>query len=54
MLPALQGVRVVAHLDPQSNEYGFMQTRLVRERNRVVDALQRATEAAHELMATCV
>jgi hypothetical protein len=53
MLPALQGVRVVAHLDPQSNEYGFMQTRLVRERNRVVDALQRATEAAHELMATC-
>lgn len=53
MLPALQGARQLADLDPHSNAYGFLKTRLLRERNRVEDALQRATAAAQELRAIC-
>ncbi len=53
MLPALQGARQLPHLNPQSNEYGFLKTRLVRERNRIEDALQRATAAANEIKAAC-
>lgn len=53
MLPALQDARRLPHLDPAGNDYGFLRTRLVRERNRVQDALQRATEAAQRIVEAC-
>jgi hypothetical protein len=51
MLPGLQGVRALARLDPASDAYGFLRTRLVRERNRVADALEAAIEHVEELLA---
>lgn len=42
MLPGLQAVKQLAALDPNSNEHGFLYTRLLRERNRISDALQNA------------
>lgn len=53
MLPALQDAHRLPHLDPAGNDYGFLRTRLVRERNRVQDALQRATEAAQRIVEAC-
>ncbi|MFN2202932.1 MAG: M28 family peptidase [Caldilineaceae bacterium] len=44
-LPGLAGARRLAGLDPGSNEYHFLQTRLVRNRNEVDFALRRALEA---------
>jgi hypothetical protein len=44
MLPGLQDVRRLAGLAPDSGEYGFLRTRLARERNRVSDALESASE----------
>jgi hypothetical protein len=41
-LPALQGVRKLAELDPKSNEAGFLKTRIVRETNKVNKALDTA------------
>jgi len=52
LLPGLQRVRALARLDPASDAYGFLRTRLVRERNRVADALQAAIEHVEELLAT--
>lgn len=51
LLPALQGARRIAGLQPGTNEQGFLFTRLIRERNRLVDALQSATDAARDLAA---
>ncbi len=51
MLPALQSVRRLAGLDPDSDAYGFLRARLVRERNRVSDALTTATEHVDTLLA---
>ncbi|MDR7521308.1 MAG: M28 family peptidase [Armatimonadota bacterium] len=51
MLPGLQGVRRLAALDPDSDEYGFLRTRLVRERNRVADALASAADHVGWLLA---
>ncbi|MGH9805189.1 MAG: M28 family metallopeptidase, partial [Candidatus Acidiferrales bacterium] len=42
VLPGLDPVRRLAKLDPESDEYGFLRTRLVRERNRVAHALDEA------------
>jgi N-acetylated-alpha-linked acidic dipeptidase len=50
MLPGLQEVARLAGLAPESDEYGFLRTRLVRERNRVADALQTATEHGDVLL----
>jgi hypothetical protein len=50
MLPGLQAARKLAALDPISNEYGFLKTRLVRERNRIADALQNASEHIEMLL----
>jgi hypothetical protein len=50
MLPGLQGVRRLAALDPNADEYGFLRTRLVRERNRIADALQSAAEHIEMLL----
>ncbi|MGQ0549747.1 MAG: M28 family peptidase [Armatimonadota bacterium] len=51
MLPGLQDVRRLAGLEPDSDEYGFLRARLVRERNRVSDALAHATEHVDTLLA---
>jgi hypothetical protein len=51
MLPGLQGVRALATMPPASDEYGFLRTRLVRERNRVGDALAGAGEHVGMLLA---
>jgi len=53
MLPGLQTARKLATLNPQSDEYGFLRARLVRERNRAADALANAAEHI-ELMLTQV
>ena len=50
LLPGLQPARQLAKLDPKSDEYGFLRTRAVRERNRMVDALHRATLEAGRLV----
>ena len=51
MLPGLQGVRRLSGLDPNSDEHGFLRARLMRERNRVADALASATEHVDILLA---
>ncbi len=51
MLPGLQGVRRLAALAPESDDYGFLRARLVRERNRVADALDSAADHVEFLLA---
>jgi N-acetylated-alpha-linked acidic dipeptidase len=51
MLPGLQAAKKLAALDPHSDDYGFLSTRLVRERNRVADALHNATEHIELMLA---
>ncbi|MGH2404220.1 MAG: M28 family peptidase [bacterium] len=51
MLPGLQAVRLLANLEPDSDEYGFLRARLLRERNRVADALASATDHVDMLLA---
>jgi hypothetical protein len=51
-IPALQGAADLASLDPNSAEYQYRRTRLIRERNRVVFGLKEATRAANETLAT--
>lgn len=43
-LPLLQGVSQLAQLDPESDEYHFLHTRLIRNRNAVNWALRQALE----------
>lgn len=42
-LPGLQAAAVLPSLDPESGEYHFLMTKLLRERNRVLHALTAAT-----------
>jgi hypothetical protein len=51
MLPGLQPVRRLGELPLDSNEYGFLHARLLRERNRIADALDRAAEHIEILLA---
>jgi len=51
VLPGLAPVQQLVNLDPQSSEYRFLRTKLVRQRNRVVDALQQATKLVESLTA---
>lgn len=44
MLPGLAAIKRLTELSPASDEYGFLRTHLVRERNRVADALHNAVE----------
>ncbi len=46
LLPGLSRAAILAALDPASNDARFLHTRLVRERNRIVDALETATVEA--------
>lgn len=48
-LPGLTPVRQLARLEPGTNEYGFLRTKLVRQRNRVHDALVQAVDLAESL-----
>jgi hypothetical protein len=49
VLPGLRQVAELAKLQPRTNEYGFLRTKLVRQRNRVHDALLQATALAEDL-----
>jgi N-acetylated-alpha-linked acidic dipeptidase len=49
VLPGLAPAKNLAGLDPQSNDYQFLKTQLIRQRNRVCDALVQATEFARAL-----
>ncbi len=49
VLPGLAPVQELSRLDPASSEYRFMRTKLVRQRNRVEDALRQATRLAELL-----
>jgi hypothetical protein len=44
-------VRALAALAPGSDAHGFLRTRLVRERNRVADALASASEHIELMLA---
>ncbi len=46
LLPGLSRAAILAALDPASDDARFLHTRLVRERNRIVDALETATVEA--------
>lgn len=49
ILPGLAPVRELAALDPASSDYRFLRTQLLRQRNRIADALRQATALAEEL-----
>jgi len=49
LLPGLAPVTILAEEDPSSDRYLFAETTLVRERNRLLEALDRALEAAEAL-----
>lgn len=51
LLPGLDRARYLAGLAPESNEFGFLLTRLVRERNRAVDALADASQELERAIA---
>lgn len=53
-LPGLGAAPVLADSDPESDRFGFALTTLVRERNRLVEALDEAVEAADRLLADLV
>jgi hypothetical protein len=50
VLPGLAPASELARLQPGTNEFGFLQTKLVRQRNRVHDALLQACEVAEGLV----
>lgn len=49
VLPGLAPARELAVLDPESDRYRFLRTQLVRQRNRIVDALKQATEVLESI-----
>ncbi len=51
MLPGLRRAGELPELDPTGDEYRFLLTRLVRERNRVNDCLRRAVAEVERLLA---
>ncbi len=51
MLPGLQPIKQLVALDPASDMYGFLRTKLIRERNRVSDRLE---QAIHLLGSLCL
>ncbi len=40
--PGLEPIRQISRLSPDTNEHRFLKTQLLRERNKVIDALRRA------------
>lgn len=51
-LPGLQPAATLTTLDPDSDDYHFLRTSLVRERNRLVHGLHEAVRAVDEALAT--
>jgi Iap family predicted aminopeptidase len=51
VLPGLDRARQLAKLDPASDEYGFLLTRVIRERNRVAATLDSALERMEQFLA---
>ena len=51
-LPLLDDARKLARLGPDSNDYRFLLTRLLRSRNKVLHYLETATEALKAIAAT--
>ncbi|HUG61391.1 MAG TPA: M28 family peptidase [Methylomirabilota bacterium] len=49
VLPGLRQARELSGLDPKTDAYGFLRTELVRQRNRIHDALLQAAELAEAL-----
>ncbi len=49
-LPGFEPARILADEDPASDRYRFAMAQLVRERNRVLEALDEAIQAAEELI----
>ncbi|UCH56663.1 MAG: M28 family peptidase [Candidatus Bathyarchaeota archaeon] len=52
-LPGLQGAVRLPGLDPESDEAGFLRTRLTRERNRINKALNEALELVEKAVNIC-
>ena len=50
LLPGLAPVEILAEEDPASDRYLFAETTLVRERNRLLEAVAAATEEARRLL----
>ena len=50
-IPVLEPIGALARADPATDEYRFLQTRLVRERNKVVHALIEARATVDETLA---
>lgn len=48
-LPSLDAARQLAQLDPRSDAFGFLQTRLVRSRNAVVHHLKEAIQCCRNI-----
>jgi N-acetylated-alpha-linked acidic dipeptidase len=49
-LPGLEPVRILAEEDPSSDRYRFAMAQLLRERNRILEAIDEATRAATDLI----
>ena len=49
-LPGLEPARILAEEDPASDRYRFAMAQLLRERNRVLEAIDEATRAATDLI----
>ncbi len=52
VLPGLAPIRELATLDPDSDDYRFLRTQLLRQRNRIEDTLRQATTLAESLTTT--
>ncbi|MFQ6076776.1 MAG: hypothetical protein ACE5Z5_11685 [Candidatus Bathyarchaeia archaeon] len=52
LLPTLQPVVELSKMDPRSNGFRFLETKLVREANRVSDALEEARECVKAVLDT--
>jgi len=51
VLPGLAQIGQLAALDPGSSDYQFLRTKLVRQKNRIEDALEQAIKIAQSLTA---
>ena len=49
-LPGLEPARILAEEDPSSDRYRFAMAQLLRERNRILEAIDEATRAATDLI----
>jgi hypothetical protein len=50
LIPVLEPITELAGMSPESSEFKALRTKLVRQRNKVVDALKEATNTIRELL----